>query len=117
MKFMASCTAGLESPLAYEVKELGLDVIDASDGKVLFEGSDDVLIRASLWLRTAERLFIILDEFKATTSDDLFERLYAHDWQSLMPRDANITLARVKIKKSLLKSPRVTQSVAQKAVF
>jgi putative N6-adenine-specific DNA methylase len=117
MKFMASCTAGMESPLAYEIKDLGLDVIDASDGKVLFEGSEDVLVRASLWLRTAERLFIILDEFQATTSDELFERLYAYDWQTLMPRNANVTLARVKIKKSMLKSPRVTQSVAQKAVF
>src|SRR6056297_1442564 len=117
MKFMATCTAGLESPLAHEIKDMGLDVIDASDGKVLFEGTDDILIRASLWLRTAERLFIILDEFIAATSDELFERLYDYDWKSLMPRNANVTLARVKIKKSLLKSPRVTQSVAQKAVF
>ena len=83
MKFMASCTAGLESPLAYEIKDLGLDVIDASDGKVLFEGPEEILIRASLWLRTAERLFIILDEFQATTSDELFERLYCHLFQQI----------------------------------
>lgn len=117
MKFMATCTAGLESPLAHEIKDMGLNVIDASDGKAIFEGSDEVLISASLWLRTAERLFIILDEFNAFTSDELFERLYAYNWKSLMPRNANVTLARVKIKKSELKSPRVTQSVAQKAVY
>ena len=117
MRFMATCTAGLESPLAHEIKDLGLNVNDASDGKALFDGPPEILIRASLWLRTAERLFIVLDEFKAFSSDELFERLYAYDWKSLLPKNANITLARVKIKKSLLKSPRVTQSVAQKAVY
>src|SRR6056297_1388908 len=117
MKFMATCTAGLESPLAHEIKDMGLDVIDSSDGKAIFEGPEDVLIRASLWLRTAERLLVILDEFKVFSSDELFENLYAYDWKALIPRNANLTLAKVKIKKSELKSPRVTQSVAQKAIY
>ncbi len=117
MKFMATCTAGLEGPLAHEIKQMGLDVIDSSDGKAIYEGEPKDLVRSSLWLRTAERVLIILDEFKAYSSDELFDRLYSYDWKSLMPKTAKITLSKVKIKKSELKSPRVTQSVAQKAIF
>ncbi|HOO31659.1 MAG TPA: class I SAM-dependent RNA methyltransferase [Thermotogota bacterium] len=117
MKFMATCTAGLESPLAYEIKELGLNVIDSSDGKAIFEGEERDLVRANLWLRTAERVFIILDEFTAFTSDELYDNLSRFDWKSVIPKDGNLLISRVKIKKSELKSTRITQSVAQKAIL
>jgi len=114
---MATCTAGLEGPLAYEIKELGLDVIDSSDGKALFEGNKVDVIRCNLFLRTAERVFIVLKEFVAMTSDELFENIADFNWHDYVPRDGNITIAKAKTKKSLLNSPRTTQSVAQKAIF
>jgi putative N6-adenine-specific DNA methylase len=117
MKLMATCTAGLESPLAHEIKELGLNVIDSSDGKALFEGEERDVIRTNLWLRTAERVFIVLDEFQAFTSDELYDNLFKYDWKSILPKNAKLSISRVKIKKSELKSIRITQSVAQKAIL
>jgi putative N6-adenine-specific DNA methylase len=117
MKFMATCTAGLESPLAHEIKDLGFNVIDSSDGKAYFEGEEKDLVKANLWLRTAERVFIIIDKFKAFTSDELFDNLHEYDWKQLIPKTAKLTIAKVKIKNSELKSVRVTQSVSQKAIL
>jgi putative N6-adenine-specific DNA methylase len=40
-----------------------------------------VLVKANLWLRTANKVYIVLDEFTTDSFDELFDRIYGIDWE------------------------------------
>ena len=72
LRFSAPCLFGLEGPLADEIKKIGATDIEASDGRVMFSGDMPILARANLWLRTAERVGIVMGGFKADSFDALY---------------------------------------------
>jgi len=116
-KMIATCTAGLESVLAYEIRALGIKVTDSIDGRIIFSGSLSDMVKANLWLRSCERIYLVLKEFDADNFDSLFDGISSFRWGDLLPADAKIVISRVKIKNSKLTSEPAIQSVAQKAVF
>lgn len=67
------CAFGLESVLSGEVKRLGYDDIAVSDGRVDFSSDAAGVARANLWLRTAERVQIILGAYHAESFEELFD--------------------------------------------
>ena len=71
-RFCAPCHFGLEKTLEFEVKKTGGEEISVSDGKVYFSGTAETCAKANVFLSTAERVYIILGEFKATNYDDIF---------------------------------------------
>ncbi len=75
MKFRLSapCHFGLEKTLSFEVRKIGGEDIKCSDGRVDFTGDERVLVRANMCLSTAERVVIVLNEFKARTFEELFQ--------------------------------------------
>ena len=74
-RFCCPCNFGLESVLSGEVKRIeGKDIV-VTDGRVEFSGDENMLARANLWLRTAERVQIILGTFKATSFTELFDNV------------------------------------------
>lgn len=73
LTYQAPCHFGLESILAGELKRLGADNVRAENGKVIFEGGFDLMARANICLRTAERVLIQLAVFPATTFEELFQ--------------------------------------------
>ena len=64
---VAPCFFGTESTLNFEVKRLGAQNIQVTDGRVAFQGGADVIAAANLNLRTAERVLLLLATYKATT--------------------------------------------------
>lgn len=78
------CHFGLESVLAGEIRRMGGENVTASDGKVVFEGGEELIARANLTLRTAERVLIKLGEFPARTFDELFEGTKALDFETFI---------------------------------
>ncbi len=76
-KLLCPCLFGLESILSGEIKRLGGEDIQVSDGKVTFFGDDAMLARANLNLRTAERVLIVLGQFAANTFEELFQGMRA----------------------------------------
>ncbi|MBE6888992.1 MAG: class I SAM-dependent RNA methyltransferase [Ruminococcaceae bacterium] len=72
-RYMAPCHFGLEKTLSFEVKKIGGEDITVSDGRVMFSGDASVCVKANLCLSTAERIGIVLGQFKAKTFDELFE--------------------------------------------
>lgn len=71
--FIASCIFGLESVTAGELRRIGAEDVRAFDGRVEFSGGEEMLARANLHLRTAERVLIKLGEFPAATFTELFD--------------------------------------------
>lgn len=73
MEIVCPCLFGLESVLSGEIKRFGGEDITVTDGKVSFIGDANMVARANINLRTAERVLINLGTFTATTFDELFE--------------------------------------------
>ena len=76
-RLTAPCHFGLEKTLSFEVRRIGGEDIAVSDGRVTFTGDERVLIRANMCLSTAERVGILLSEFKARTFEELFQGVKA----------------------------------------
>ena len=68
MTFLAPCQFGLESVLSSELRRLGAEDIQVSDGRVQFSGPWEMLARANIGLRTAERVQLVLGSFPAATA-------------------------------------------------
>lgn len=115
MELIATCAFGLEKLVYLEIKKLGLWVVRTEDGRVIFEGSPEDLIRANLWLRTAERVQIKLGEFEARTFDELFDQTYALDWLEILPENATFPVLCSTSNSQLHNEPSI-QSIAKKAI-
>ena len=72
-KLCASCLFGLESVLSGELKRLGFEDISVTDGRVEFTADAEGIARANLNLRTAERVLIVLESFRAVTFQQLID--------------------------------------------
>ena len=71
-ELIAPCHFGMEAVLKKEIIDLGYDVTEVSDGRVTFYGDEEALVRANVFLRTAERVLLKVGKFRAVTFDELF---------------------------------------------
>ena len=62
---------GLEGLCADEMRRLGLDRVQAENGRVLCQGSGEDLARLNLNLRTGERVLLVLGRFPARSFEEL----------------------------------------------
>ena len=83
----ATMGAGFESVVAKELQSLGYET-RSENGRVFFKGSQSDIVRCNLWLRTADRVKILLKEFPAKDLETLYNETYAFDWAQLLPVDA-----------------------------
>ncbi|TPR40618.1 THUMP domain-containing class I SAM-dependent RNA methyltransferase [Apilactobacillus micheneri] len=113
-KLMATCAAGIEALVGRELRDLGYET-QVENGRVRFEGSIEDIIKANLWLRTADRIEIIVGEFNAKTFEDLFQSIKQLPWDKLLPMDAQFPMNGRSHNSTLHSVPDV-QSIAKKAV-
>ncbi|MBO4762649.1 MAG: class I SAM-dependent RNA methyltransferase [Lachnospiraceae bacterium] len=116
MMYLCPCHFGLEAVLKRELAGLGLTVTRVEDGRVFFEGEPLAAARANVFLRTAERVQLVMGEFDATTFDELFEGVKALAWDEILPVDANFFVSKAYSVKSKLFSPSDIQRITGKAV-
>ncbi len=72
-EYVATCLFGLEKFLGDEIEALGYKKIETIDGRVTFAGDESAVARFNVFSRYAERLYIKLGDFKATTFTELFD--------------------------------------------
>ena len=109
------CLFGLESLAADELKYMGFRNVRSETGRVLFQGDERELVRANLWLRTGERVYVLLGEFPAPTFDALFEGTKALPWEQLIDYRAAFPVNGSSLD-SALKSIPDCQRIVKKAV-
>lgn len=73
IRMVCPCHFGLESTLKFEATKIGGQDISVSDGRVAFSGDFSTLVKANLWLSTAERVLVQLAEFDAYSFEELFQ--------------------------------------------
>lgn len=111
----AACSFGLEAVVARELERLGAENIHARDARVYFSADLSGIARANLWLTAADRVYIVLKEFMATTFDELFEGVKAMPWEEWLSKDARFPVAGDSVR-SVLKSVPDIQSISKKAI-
>lgn len=110
------CHFGLEAVLKREIQELGYEIARTEDGRVIFHGDPDAVVRANLYLRTAERVLIDCAEFEAYSYDELFEGIKAVAWEAYIPRNGRFWVKKASSVNSKLFSPRDIQAIVKKAM-
>lgn len=113
---MAPCHFGLEAVLKKEIIDLGYEISLVEDGRVTFEGDEEAICRANVFLRSAERILIQAGRFKAYTYDELFEKIKSIEWQQYIPVDGKFWVTKASSIKSKLFSPSDIQRIVKKAM-
>lgn len=113
-KIVATSPMGIEAIVAKEVRDLGYECT-VENGKVIFEGDEKAIVKSNLWLRTADRIKLIIGEFEAKTFDELFEGTKALPWERFMNVTSEIYVTGKSVKSKLFSVPDC-QSIVKKAI-
>ena len=111
---IATAAMGLESIVAREVQSLGYKTT-VDNGKVAFNAPISAIPRCNLWLRSADRVRLLIGEFKATSFDDLFEQTKALPWERFICEDGKFPVSG-KSHQSKLYSVPDCQAIVKKAI-
>lgn len=111
----ASCSFGIEAVLARELRGLGLEDVRAENARVFFSADEEGIANANIWLRTADRVYIVLGTFEARTFDELFENVRAIPFEDWLPEDAAFVTAGNAVQSTLMSVADI-QRITKKAV-
>lgn len=111
---LATAAAGIESLVNQELKALGYTT-QTENGRVRFKGGPRDIAKTNLWLRTADRVKMIVGEFPAKDFETLFDKTYALPWEDILPLDAEFPVSG-KSHKSQLHSVPNCQRIVKKAI-
>lgn len=111
---IATAAMGLEAIVAKEVRQLGYET-RVENSRVLFKAPISAIPRCNLWLRTADRVKVLVSEFEARTFDELFEATKALPWENFISEDGQFPVSG-KSHKSKLYSVSDCQSIVKKAI-
>jgi len=115
-ELIAPCHFGLEAVLKREILNLGYEISQVEDGKVIFLGDAEAICRANVFLRTAERVLLKAGSFRAETFEELFQGTKAIPWENFLPQDGRFWVKKANSVKSRLFSPSDIQSIMKKAM-
>ena len=87
MRFCVPCLFGVEGLVAQELRDMGLEQVQAENGRVLFSGGWEAMARANLCCRFGERVLLLLGEFPARSFEELFQGVKALPWEGLLGKE------------------------------
>lgn len=116
IELIATTTFGLEAVAKREIEKLGCKITDSKDGRLTYIGDERTLVKSNLWLRTADRVYVKMAEFKAITFEDLFQQTAALPWEQWIPADGNFIVTGTSVKSTLHSVP-ACQSIVEKALI
>ncbi|MBQ6937608.1 MAG: class I SAM-dependent RNA methyltransferase [Clostridia bacterium] len=102
---------GTEAIVAHEIRSLGYETSEVTDGKVTFEGDFEAIALANVNLRCGERVLIKMGQFTAKTFDELFEGVRAIAWEDFIQADCAFPVKGNSLKSVLSSVPACTSIV------
>ena len=115
MNIVVTAASQIEAVLKRELELNGFAFSPFLNGRTIIEGGHLEIARANVLLRTAERVYLELARFKATTFDELFDGVYSVNYRDSIAKTAKIHVS-AKCAKSVLMAFSACQSVANKAI-
>lgn len=107
--------SGIEAVTKRELVKLGYEPSGAMRGRIEFDGDYKDVLRANMFLRTANRVRIVLSKFRAETFDELFDAIAQMRWQDILAKDAKIIVDAKSVKSKLFALSSI-QSITKKAI-
>ncbi|MBQ0098993.1 MAG: class I SAM-dependent RNA methyltransferase, partial [Firmicutes bacterium] len=95
---------------------MGYPDLPAINGELEFSGSLFDVAKLNVNLRTCDRVYIKLLEFKATTFDEIFENVCKISWSEFLPKNAKI-LVNGNAVKSQIYAISACQKIIKKAII
>ena len=86
-EFSVPTLFGLEGIAGEELRRLNLENVRVENGRVLFSGDQAALAKASVCLRTGERVLIVLADFPVKTFEELFQGVFRTPLEEYIPKD------------------------------
>lgn len=115
IKMVAPCLFGIESIAADEFRRMGFEDVVTENGRVLLSGDSNMLARANINSRFAERILINMGQFRATSFTELFDNVKAIAWEEYIGRDDAFPVNGWSIDSALHSIPDC-QSIIKKAI-
>lgn len=115
LNLFATAAFGVEAVVARELKLLGYPDTRTDNGRIHFSADTSAICRANLWLRSADRVYVQIGEFKAYSFNDLFEGTIALPWEQWLTADCEFPVNGSCVKSTLM-SVSDCQSIVKKAV-
>ena len=92
LELFASCLAGLERPLADELKRLGVKRVRPLGGGVAFFCGAAEVLRACLWSRLASRVMLVVGRVDARDAEALYAGVRALPWEDVVAAGASLAV-------------------------
>lgn len=92
MKIIAKTSHGLEDVLVEELKQIGVTEFEKAKRAVYFEGTKEILYKANLWLRTANRILVPIKSFKIENANDLYDQVKEIAWENIFTLDQTFSI-------------------------
>lgn len=115
MRFCVPCLFGVEGLVAQELREMELEEVQAENGRVLFSGGWEAMVRANLNSRFGERVLLLLGEFPARSFEELFQGVKALPWEDLLKREDQFPVTGSSLSSQLHSVPDC-QAIVKKAI-
>lgn len=112
---LVSAAFGMEAIVVRELKELGYQDVVVEDGKVRFRADSSAICRTNLWLRCAERVQVVVADFRARDFDELFDQVKATPWEEWLTVDARFPVT-ARCVRSEIRSVPNTQKMVKRAI-
>lgn len=116
MQFFITCTPGVESVLRKEIERIGGTDLIVSDRGILCSGPESLMAELNVWIRTGNRVYLVLAEKRTRSFDELFDTTSAIDWQKYIPKDAPIIVDAVSVKSDLDSIPAIQKTIKKAIV-
>lgn len=115
INLVAPCLFGTESIAANEFSRMGFQNVVTENGRVKLSGDFNMLARANICSRFAERILINVGEFYAATFTELFDGVKGLHWEDFIGRDDAFPVNGWSIDSQLHSIPDC-QSIIKKAI-
>ena len=116
MKLLIPVASGLEQITKRQLFGLGYEKAPADNGRIEVDGGWQDVARLNVFLRSGERVLILLSRFQATTFDELYEGVYAIPWEDWLTVDSKILMDGKSVQ-STLAAIKAAGGVAKKAII
>ncbi|MFR8507029.1 MAG: THUMP domain-containing class I SAM-dependent RNA methyltransferase [Peptoniphilus sp.] len=116
IKLIATTNMGLEAVTKRELLDLGYEDLEVSDGKIKISCQLKDIAILNLRLRTAERVLLLIDSFRAETFEELFDKVFEIRWWDYIAEDDQFII-QGRSRKSKLFSISDCQRITEKAII
>ncbi len=110
-RYFAITAPGFETELADEIDAVGGRKIEKLTGGVEFDATNRVFYRANYEVRTCNRIYLRLDEFRARDFPELYRKTRRFAWERLLGENNRVFIKGVARQSHLMHTDRIAETV------